>query len=73
MKTLGPSYTELGKSIMQLLKRLDELIEKGDSSELLELAITAKEQVRELQFNLDRLVEYLEEERIERLMEDEEE
>ncbi|QXJ27103.1 hypothetical protein J5U23_02885 [Saccharolobus shibatae B12] len=77
MKTIGPSYTELGELILPLLKQIDSIIEKGESSsELLELVITAREQIGELKFNIDRLAEYLEEERkkrIQKLIEEDEE
>ncbi|QXJ30320.1 hypothetical protein [Saccharolobus shibatae] len=77
MKTIGPSYTELGELILSLLKQIDSIIEKGESSsELLELVTTAKEQIAELKFNIDRLAEYLEEERkkrIQKLIEEDEE
>ncbi|GAA5420520.1 hypothetical protein Stok01_02483 [Sulfurisphaera tokodaii] len=68
---IGPKFSDIAEEVLELTKRLDELLEKSASkSEIYEIATEAKDSTKELLFNLERLIEYIEEEQKKRWAEE---
>ena len=69
--SIGPKFSDIAEEVLELTKMLDELLEKNASkSEIYEIATEAKDSTRELLFNLERLIEYIEEEQKKRWAEE---